>query len=99
VGELLNTELAATEGALFTLSRPSLRINIPQLDAFSLGQLFMLFQYIVAVIGLANEVDPFNQPGVEEGKDFAYGLMGRDNYEHKKKEFENMYVKSAEFIV
>jgi glucose-6-phosphate isomerase len=99
VGELLNTELAATEGALYTLSRPSLRINIEQLDAYSLGQLFMLFQYVTAVIGLANDIDPFNQPGVEEGKDFAYGLMGRKNYEHKKREFEEIYVKSPEYII
>jgi glucose-6-phosphate isomerase len=99
VGELLNTELAATEGALFTLSRPSVRINLEQLDAYSLGQLFMLFQYITAVIGIANDIDPFNQPGVEEGKDFAYALMGRANYVHKKKEFEEIYVKSPEFII
>ncbi|MDR2104602.1 MAG: glucose-6-phosphate isomerase [Deferribacteraceae bacterium] len=99
VGELLNTELTATEGALFTLSRPSLKINLKQLDAYSLGQLFMLFQYATAVIGLANDIDPFNQPGVEEGKDFAYGLMGRANYEHKKREFEEIYVKSPEFVI
>ncbi|MDR2400910.1 MAG: glucose-6-phosphate isomerase [Deferribacteraceae bacterium] len=99
VGELLNTELSATEGALFTLSRPSVRLNIEQLDAYSLGQLFMLFQYITAVIGLANDIDPFNQPGVEEGKDFAYGLMGRQGFEHKREEFEKVYVKSPEFIV
>jgi glucose-6-phosphate isomerase len=99
IGELLNTELNATESALYTLSRPSIRINLSSLDELTLGALFMLFQYVVATIGLANDIDPFDQPAVEEGKDFAYGLMGRAGYEHKKAEFEKLYVKREEFII
>ncbi len=99
MGDLLNAEMQATEAALFKLGRPSMKLELTMLDEGGLGQLFMIFQYVVAIIGLANNIDPFNQPGVEEGKDFAYGIMGRKGYEKKKAEFDKLYVKKPEFIV
>ena len=33
-------------------------------------------------------VNPFNQPGVEEGKNFTYGMMGKKGFEAKKEEVE-----------
>ena len=33
--------------------------------------------------GLLSGVDPFDQPGVEAGKRFAYGLMGRAGFEQE----------------
>ena len=33
-------------------------------------------------------IDPLDQPGVEEGKHFAYGIMGRAGYEAKRREVE-----------
>ena len=35
-------------------------------------------------------IDPLDQPGVEEGKQFAYGIMGRAGYEAKRKEVESL---------
>ena len=99
MGDLLNAELKATEAALLTLGRPSMKLELTMLDEDGLGQLFMIFQYVVAIIGLANDIDPFNQPGVEEGKDFAYGIMGRKGYEEKKAQFDKLYVKKPEFII
>ncbi len=99
MGEMLNAEMKSTEAALTASSRPSMRIDLSLLDEASLGQLFMLFQYVVAIIGIANNIDPFTQQGVEDGKNFAYGIMGRKGYEDKKKEFESLYVKYPEFII
>jgi glucose-6-phosphate isomerase len=99
MGGLLNAELHATEAALFMSGRPSMRLELPTLDEESLGQLFMLFQYVTAVVGLANNINPFDQPGVEEGKEFAYGLMGREGFDKKKAQFDDLYVKRPEYIV
>jgi glucose-6-phosphate isomerase len=99
MGALLNAELHATEAALSLSGRPSMRLELNLLDEAGLGQLFMLFQYVTAIIGLSNDIDPFDQPGVEEGKDFAYGLMGRKGYDGKKKQFDELYVKHKQYII
>jgi len=41
-----------------------------------------------AFTGFLYGVNPFNQPGVEEGKNFTYGMMGKKGYEAKKEEVE-----------
>jgi glucose-6-phosphate isomerase len=33
-------------------------------------------------------VDPLDQPGVEAGKQYAYGIMGRAGFEEKRREVE-----------
>jgi glucose-6-phosphate isomerase len=99
LGELCNIELLATEAALKNSGRPSVKISIENLDEFTLGSLFMLWQYIVPVIGLANNIDPFDQPGVEEGKNYAYGLLGRDGFSEMKDKFEEIFKKQDDFII
>jgi glucose-6-phosphate isomerase len=99
MGELLNNELKATEAALLELSRPTMRLNLQQLDEIGLGQLFMVFQYVIAVIGLANDINPFDQPGVEAGKDYVYGIMGKDGYDRRKEYFDKIYIKREEHII
>ena len=66
--KLMNTERAATEEALSEYKKPSLNIQIPELNAFTLGQLFMLFQAAVAFLGEFYSINAYNQPGVELGK-------------------------------
>ena len=51
------------------------------MDAFHLGGMVFFFEYVTAVTGLALDVDPFDQPGVEQGKKYTYGLMGRPGFE------------------
>lgn len=99
VGDLINIELKSTELALKKENKPSIKIKLENINEYTLGYLFMLYQYVVPVIGYTYNIDPFNQPGVEEGKNFAYALMGRPGYEEKKKEFEETYVKEDDFIV
>lgn len=99
MGELCNVELKATEAALKNTGKPSLKLTVDVLDEYTLGQLFMLYQYVVPVIGLAYDIDPFDQPGVEEGKQYAYGLLGRDGFEAKKKTFTEIYRKQNDFIL
>lgn len=100
LGELCNIELLATEAALKNTGKPSVKISIDSIDEQTVGALFMLFQYIVPVIGLACDIDPFDQPGVEEGgKNYAYGLLDKEGYSDMKKKFEEIFVKRDDFIV
>jgi len=66
--ELIQAEYQATALSLTESNRPNITINLPQLDAYNLGQLFQLFELSVASLGEFYDIDTFNQPGVERGK-------------------------------
>ncbi|WP_277655873.1 glucose-6-phosphate isomerase [Seleniivibrio woodruffii] len=99
LGKLCNIELMGTEAALKTADRPSVKISLDIVDEYTIGALFMLWQYIVPVIGLAYDIDPFDQPGVEEGKDYAYSMLGRKGYDSTKAKLTEIYKKQNDFIV
>jgi hypothetical protein len=77
LGELLRVEMLATEAALAARGRMSMTIEIPRVDARSIGELFMFLQIATVYAGGLYGVDPLDQPGVELGKQLTYGIMGR----------------------
>lgn len=81
LGELLKAEQRATAWALARRGRPSLRIDLPAVEAHALGQLFMMLEFATALMGELLDVDAFDQPGVELGKQATYALMGRPGFE------------------
>lgn len=88
--DIVNAELEATALALKKLGRPSATLAIDKLDAFSLGQLFAVFELAVVYLSEMMDIDAFNQPGVEEGKQMMYALLGRKGWEEKRKEIEEL---------
>jgi len=100
LAELLNAEQRATELALAKRGRPSATIVLPALGAFTLGQLLYLFEMATVAAGALVGVDPFGQPGVEESKHLAYGLMGRPGFEARRAEIEAWVArKDPRFII
>ncbi len=83
LNELMDAELRATEYALLKAAKPSWMITLPQVNAYTLGQLMFFFEMQTAYSGELYDIDAFNQPGVEEGKNAAYALLGRHGYENK----------------
>jgi len=78
LGALLATERSATAEALRREGRPNATISLPEVDAFALGQVYMLLEAATVFAGALYGVDPLDQPGVELGKVLTYGLMGRE---------------------
>jgi glucose-6-phosphate isomerase len=68
LGQLLSAEASAIQQALNEAGVATLTLQTEKLDEESLGYLLMTFQLAVATLGLMNNIDPFNQPGVERGK-------------------------------
>ena len=66
--ELLLTEYRATSLVLTKGGRPNLTLRVDKLDERSLGALFFTFSFLTAMTGTLMNVNPFDQPGVEEGK-------------------------------
>jgi glucose-6-phosphate isomerase len=99
LGELLHVEKSATEAALTQRGRMNMTIEIPTVDAESIGELFMLLQIATVYAGALYNVNPLDQPGVELGKQLTYGMMGRKGYEAKRTEMERGEEKRSEWIV
>ncbi|MFW6295496.1 MAG: glucose-6-phosphate isomerase [Halanaerobium sp.] len=97
--ELINTEKWATELALNKRNRMNQTIKVPEVNEFTLGQLFYFFEFQTAVTGELLNINAFNQPGVELGKNYTYGIFGRDGYQEKKEEFENSAEKNEDLIL
>jgi glucose-6-phosphate isomerase len=64
-----------------------------------LGQLFYFLETATAMTGFLLGINPFNQPGVEEGKNLTYGMMGKKGFEQKKKEVEEHRKKRGKWRV
>ncbi len=78
---LLDAERRGTTLALARDGRPSMTLVVPRIDARSVGGLLFLYEAATAIAGELYDVDAFDQPGVEEGKKLAFGLLGREGYE------------------
>jgi glucose-6-phosphate isomerase len=88
LSELIKAEEESSELALSKRGQPNMTIRIPSIDAYHLGELFQFFEIATAFTGLLMGINPFNQPGVEEGKNFTYGMMGKKGFDAGRDEVE-----------
>ena len=78
------TLLAHVDGGV-----PTFVLNVPEMDAYSLGHLFYFFEIAVGVSGYLNAVNPFDQPGVEAYKRNMFALLGKPGFEDLTEELQN----------
>jgi len=71
LGDLVDAEARATAQTLFKNGRPVRQIHLAKVDEFHMGALMMHFMLETIIMGRLMGVDPFDQPGVEEGKILA----------------------------
>lgn len=72
----MGTTLAHVDGGV-----PNIRIQIPKIDEFNIGQLIYFFELACAVSGYILDVNPFDQPGVEAYKKNMFALLGKPGFE------------------
>jgi glucose-6-phosphate isomerase len=101
LNELLKFEEEATRLALTQNRRPNCTIVLPEIDEYTIGQLIYLLELATAYAGELFDINTFNQPGVELGKQLTYALLDRPGYESKKKELAQQLVSSdkSKYIV
>ncbi len=75
------TMLAHVDGGV-----PNIRIDIPNISAFTYGYLVYFFEMACGTSAYALGVNPFNQPGVEAYKKNMFALLGKPGYEQMKEE-------------
>jgi glucose-6-phosphate isomerase len=88
--ELLAAEERATEAALHLSGRPVTRISFPEVSPWCVGEYFHLMEATTVAAGALFGIDPLDQPGVEAGKRYAYGLMGRQGFAGQRRELEGL---------
>jgi glucose-6-phosphate isomerase len=71
----LGTQLAHVDGGV-----PNIRIEIPELNAYYLGQLLYFFERACGISGYMLGVNPFDQPGVEAYKKNMFRLLNKPGY-------------------
>ena len=98
MNELITAERKATEYALTTAHRLNYTITLPEVNAFTIGELLYLFEMETAYAGAMLNINTFNQPGVEGGKNATYALFGRKGYENTKKEMDSAPKKNPEYF-
>lgn len=99
MNELLDAERQATQYAVTKAGKLNHTIFINRVNEFTIGQLLMFFELKTAYCGFMLNIDPFNQPGVEEGKNATYALLGRPGYEEKRDELSKGTKKFKKFIM
>jgi glucose-6-phosphate isomerase len=76
----LGTMLAHVDGGV-----PNIRIEIPAVNEYNLGQLFYFFEAACGVSGYMLGVNPFDQPGVEAYKKNMFALLDKPGYEEESR--------------
>jgi glucose-6-phosphate isomerase len=80
MSELFRAELDATRLALLASGRPCLTVHFPRIDEWTIGQFIYLYEAATTITGMMLGIDPYNQPGVELGKQITFHLMGRKGF-------------------
>lgn len=81
INNLLDAEADSTKVVLADYNRPTVTITLPEINGYYVAQLLYMLEIQTAIAGALYNVDAFNQPGVEQAKNYTYALMGRVGYE------------------
>ena len=79
----LGTMIAHVDGGV-----PNIRINIPQLNEYYLGQLIYFFEIACGISGYILDINPFDQPGVEAYKKNMFALLEKPGFEKETAEIK-----------
>ena len=76
----LGVQLAHVDGGV-----PNIRIELPRIDAYTVGALLYFFEKACGISGYLLGVNPFDQPGVEAYKKNMFALLEKPGYEEATK--------------
>lgn len=76
----LGTMLAHVDGGV-----PNIRVSVPKLNEYYLGQLIYFFELACGISGYILDINPFDQPGVESYKKNMFALLNKPGFEKESK--------------
>jgi glucose-6-phosphate isomerase len=88
LAKLISSERRSTAAAMVEAQRPNCTFTLARLDEEHLGAFLQLMEFETAFMGELLDINAFDQAGVELGKKFTFGLMGRAGFESFAEDFE-----------
>ena len=70
-----------TRVALVDYQRPNVTVTLDKINPYNMGQLLYMLEVQTAITGELYNINTFDQPGVEQAKNYTYALIGRAGYE------------------
>ncbi|MBN1366405.1 MAG: glucose-6-phosphate isomerase [Dehalococcoidales bacterium] len=99
LGGLVNIEAQATQLALTEAGRSSMSLTLPEINPFTIGQLLFLLELQTYFTGGLYNINPLDQPGVEAGKRYTKGLLGKPGLKNKADILNNWQNKIKSFTI
>ena len=96
---LFNNEKKATEYALMESNRPNLTVIFDKVNAYTVGQFIYLYEVTTSFMGALLDINPYDQPAVELGKEATFALMGKEGYEDFALEIQSKTEIDEDFLV
>ena len=88
LNELFRAEKLATELAFTEVGRPNCNVVFPAADEYHVGQMMMMMEFATAYAGEFYDINAFDQPGVQLGKDLTYALLGRPGFDAERRRID-----------
>jgi glucose-6-phosphate isomerase len=96
---LINSEKLGTEYALMESQRPTMTVLFPQITPQTVGQFIYLYETAVSYMGGLLEINTYDQPAVQLGKDATYALMGKKGFDELAKKIQPVAKRDAKFLI
>jgi glucose-6-phosphate isomerase len=96
---LMNSEKLATEYALLESKRPTMTVLFPRISAQTVGQFLYLYETAVSYMGGLYEINTYDQPAVQLGKDATYALMGKPGFADLGKRIQPVAKRDRKYLL
>jgi glucose-6-phosphate isomerase len=96
---LINSEKLGTEYALLESERPTMTVLFPRISPETVGQFIYLYESAVAYMGGLYDINAYDQPAVELGKQATYALMGKGGYADLAKKIDVVRKRDKKYLV
>ena len=99
MSKLLNSEKFATEYALTQSNRPCLTVIFDEVNPFTVGQFIYLFEVTTSLTALLFNINAYDQPAVELGKEATFALMNHPSYKDLSRRIKPVIKVDTNFLV
>jgi glucose-6-phosphate isomerase len=96
---LINSEKVATEYALLESQRPTTTVIFPQISPQTVGQFLCLYEVAVSYMGGLLDINTYDQPAVQLGKDATYALMGKSGFSDLARKIQPVAKRDANYLM
>ncbi|MGE5612421.1 MAG: glucose-6-phosphate isomerase, partial [Bacillota bacterium] len=96
---LINSEKLGTEYALLESQRPTTTVLFPRISAETIGQFIYLYEVATSYMGALLEINTYDQPAVQLGKDATYALMGKAGFDDLRKKIAPLAERDRKYML